>query len=124
MSGISRRSFLKMAGMALAGVVRPVPWPRALAPRFDEGWPSGPEVLLGRMVWPWGVKILSRPHPDGAELGQLKADDVVRIVREVVGKGVYPRNHVWYELEQGYVYKPYLQPVRNIHNPPVMALPA
>ena len=113
-----------MAGVALAGVARPAQWPRALAPRFDEGWPSGPDVLLGRMVWPWGIKILSRPHPDGAELGQLNADDVVRIVREVVGKGVFPRNHVWYELEQGYVYKPYLQPVRNIHNPPVMALPA
>ncbi len=110
--------------MALGGAVRLPQWPRALAPRFDEGWPSGPDVLLGRMVWPWGVKILSRPHPDGSELGQLKADDVVQIVREVVGKGVFNRNHVWYELEQGYVYKPYLQPVRNIHNPPVKMLPA
>ncbi len=110
--------------MALGGAVRLPQLPRALAPRFDEGWPSGPDVLLGRMVWPWGVKILSRPHPDGSELGQLKADDVVQIVREVVGKGVFNRNHVWYELEQGYVYKPYLQPVRNIHNPPVKMLPA
>jgi lipoprotein-anchoring transpeptidase ErfK/SrfK len=75
------------------------------------------------MVWPWGVKVLSRPRPDGAELGKLKADDVVRIVREVVGKGILPHNHVWYELEQGYAYAPHLQPTRNIRNPPLTALP-
>ena len=118
-----------MAGAALAGAAVPQAWPRAVArasagPSLEAPWPSGPDVLLGRMVWPWGIKILSRPHPDGRELGKLKADDVVRIVREVVGKGVYPRNHVWYELEEGYVYKPYLQPVRNIHNEPLAALPS
>lgn len=119
MTHLSRRSLFKLAGAALAGAA----FPRALALRFDPAWPEGPDVLLGRMVWPWGVKILSRPRPDGAELGKLQADDVVRIVREVVGKGILPHNHVWYELEQGYVYSPYLQPVRNIRNTPVAALP-
>jgi lipoprotein-anchoring transpeptidase ErfK/SrfK len=121
---LTRRSFLKLAGTALASAAFPsVAAPRALAPRLDPAWPSGPDVLLGRMVWPWGVHILSRPHPDGADLGVLKADDVVQIMREVVGKGIMSRTHVWYELEKGYVYKPYMQPVRNILNTPLTTLP-
>ncbi len=120
LTSISRRSFLKGAGLLLAGALLPrtLAWPAAA-----QAWPAGPGVLLGRMVWPWGIKILSRPRPDGAVLGQLNADDVVRIVREVVGKGIMPHNHVWYELEQGYVYAPYLQPVRNLRQVPLKTLP-
>jgi lipoprotein-anchoring transpeptidase ErfK/SrfK len=116
---LSRRAFLKLAGAALVSAALP----RTLAPRYTDPWPTGPNLLLGRMVWPWGIKILSRPRPDGAELGLLKADDVVPIVRELVGKGIMPHNHLWYELEQGYVYAPYLQPVRNLLNTPLATLP-
>jgi hypothetical protein len=69
------------------------------------------------------VKILSRPDPAGRELGELHPEDVVVILRDVVGRGLAPHNHVWNELENGFVYAPYLQPVRNRLNPPLTALP-
>ena len=125
MANLSRRSFLKIAGLALVGAALPhsAALPRALAPRYTDPWPSGPGVLLGRMVWPWGIHILSRPRPEGDDLGLLQADDVVQIVREVVGKGIMPHNHRYYELERGYVYAPYLQPCRNLRSTPLAALP-
>jgi lipoprotein-anchoring transpeptidase ErfK/SrfK len=75
------------------------------------------------VVWPWGVKILSRPNPLGRELGTLHPEDVVVVVRDVVGRGLAPHNHVWNELEKGYVYSSHLQPVRNILNAPLTAVP-
>jgi hypothetical protein len=39
-------------------------------------------------------------------------DDVVTIVREVVGLGFYPHNHVWFETPDGYAYSSWVQPVQ------------
>ena len=122
MLAVSRRDFLKLTGAALAGVAFPWRLPRASgAP--PSVWPQGPNVRLGRVVWPWGVKILSRPDPLGRELGELHPEDVVVTVRDVVGRGLAPHNHVYNELEKGYVYSSYLQPVRNIHNTPLATVP-
>ncbi|MBF8285145.1 MAG: YkuD protein, partial [Anaerolineales bacterium] len=86
MLAFSRRDFLKLTGAALAGVAFPWRLPRASgAP--PSVWPQGPNVRLGRVVWPWGVKILSRPDPLGRELGELHPEDVVVTVRDVVGRG-------------------------------------
>lgn len=111
---ISRRSFLKVSGAALAGLaLSRAPLARAL-PRPAEAWPVGPEKRLGRMCWPWGVSVMSRPNPLGTELRKVYPEDVVEIAREVVGQGMAYHTHVWNELaEGGYVYAPYLQPVRN-----------
>jgi hypothetical protein len=76
------------------------------------------------VVWPWGVKILSRPDPLGKELGELYPEDVVVVLRDVVGRGLAPHSHVWNELEKGYVYSPYLQPVRNALNKPLTTVPS
>ena len=118
MTSFSRRHFLKLAGAALAGAALPLGRPHlaAVAP-----WPQG--VRLGRVAWPWGVQILSRPDPTGVELGLLYPEDVVTILRDVVGRGLAPHNHVYNELEQGYVYAPYLQPVQNLINTPLTTLP-
>lgn len=118
MTKFSRRNFLKLAGAALAGAALPTGLPLRAG---TAAWPQG--VRLGRVVWPWGVKILSRPHPQGKELGQLYPEDVVPILRDVVGRGLSPHNHVWNEIEQGYVYAPHLQPVRNLLNAPLTTLP-
>ena len=117
MTTFSRRSFLKLAGAAFAGV--------ALASRprlqLDPVWPQG--VRLGRVTLSGRARVLSRPNPDGALLRYLDQDEVVPLLREVVGLGVLPHNHVWFELETGYVYTSYLQPVMNLPNPPLTAIP-
>ncbi len=121
---ISRRSFLKWSGAALAGLaLGRAPLARAL-PRLAEAWPTGPDKRLGRVCWPWGVSVMSRPSPLGAELGKVYPEDVVEIARDVVGQGMAYHTHVWNELTAGgYVYAPYLQPVRNWPQTPLTVLP-
>jgi lipoprotein-anchoring transpeptidase ErfK/SrfK len=46
------------------------------------------------------------------------------VVREVVGLGMAYHTHVWFELEEGFVYSTYLQPVVHAPQAPVAALPA
>lgn len=112
---ISRRRFLQLGGALLAGLLRP--------PRQDAnppGWTPG--VPLGRMTES-RIRVYSRPNPEGREIGFLYRDEVVPIVREIVGLGFYPHNHIWYETPQGYAYSPWLQPVR-FAPPPADAEPA
>lgn len=122
MSTFSRRAFLKLSGVTLAGA--------ALAshrrPQFDPSWPQGPDVRLGRGVITLVGRppVVSRPHLEGKLLYNLDEDQVVHIRREVVGLGVLPHNHVWFELDDGYVYSSYLQPVMNLPNMPLTTIPA
>ncbi|MBP7691735.1 MAG: L,D-transpeptidase [Anaerolineales bacterium] len=118
----SRRSFLKLAGAAPlilgAAAVRP---PAAEA---QAALPQGPEVWLGRVAWPWGVNVLRRPRPEGALVRTVMPEELVVIRREIVGVGMMPHNHVWYELDDGYVYSSYVQPARNWPQPPAASVPA
>ena len=128
----SRRSFLKLAGAAAAGALllpRLRPQSSGLfKPQFsaalDQRWPEGPDIKLGRGTLGWGAPILSRPHPEGVNLGYVYTDEVVRVLREVVGLGMAFHTHLWFELEKGYVYAPYLQPVMNLPQTPLTTLPA
>src|SRR5258708_11783345 len=128
----SRRSFLKLAGAAAAGALlmpklRPTPGSLSKpnpGPALAPPWPQGPGVKLGRGTLGWGAPILSRPHPEGVNLGYVYPDDVVRVLREVVGLGMAFHTHLWFELEQGYVYAPYLQPVMNVLQTPLTTIPA
>jgi len=135
----SRRDFLKLTGLAALGAALPhaqrSPAARKLArppSRRDPidilppgEWPEN--VPLGRGVLGWGAPILNRPHRDGAMIAAdsyVYPNDVVRIVRSVVGLGVDYFSHLWFELEQGYIYAPYLQPVMHAPQAPLATLPA
>src|SRR5689334_21760457 len=129
MTTFSRRAFLKLSGVTLAGVAglslspaRAVRRPDGVSgaaltsrrqSRFDPPppWPQGPEVRLGRAVLSLVGRppVISRPHRDGTLLYNLDEDQVVHIRRDVVGLGVLPHNHVWFEIDDGYVYSSYLQ---------------
>lgn len=135
----SRRSFLKLAGVTALGLTVPTRWAAAQYPTLPLGrgyrpprspvlppdaWPAGPDVRLGRGCLGWGASILSRPNPQGQLLGYVYPDEVVRIVREVVGLGMAYHTHVWFELETGYVYAPYLFPSYNLPQTPLDTVPA
>ena len=132
----SRRTFLKLAStMALGSVLPRATWsldPHAPAALHKFGarlqaspeWPSGPDVHLGRGALGWGAPILSRPHPDGTLLGHVFPDEVVKVNRHVVGLGMAYHTHVWYELDEGYVYFPSLQPVQNVPQTPLTSVPS
>ncbi|MBI4770378.1 MAG: L,D-transpeptidase [Chloroflexi bacterium] len=155
---LSRRSFLKLTGAALAGsagltfnvakspeggtfnvaksteggtfnVAKSPEGGTFNVKRLDlppEDWwalqPNGEPNRLGRITAPQ-AQLMSRPHPDGARVGWLLRDEVVRVVQEVVGKGWFPHNHVWVETPDGFVYSSLVQPVRPLLNQPLRELP-
>lgn len=64
------------------------------------------------------VKIKARPDEDAQTVGRLYEDAVVPWLREVVGHKQYYINQRWVETPEGYIYAPYLQPVKNLPNAP------
>jgi lipoprotein-anchoring transpeptidase ErfK/SrfK len=140
----SRRDFLKLTSLAALSAALPRNYrtaralPSAARRRADlpparrdpldvlppGEWP--PNVPLGRGVLGWGAPILNRPHRDGVMIAPdsyVYPNEVVRIIRSVVGLGVDYYSHVWFELEQGYIWAPYLQPVMWKPQTPVTSVP-
>ncbi|TAK37008.1 MAG: twin-arginine translocation signal domain-containing protein [Lysobacteraceae bacterium] len=109
---LSRRDFLKLSGITCAGVFAPRSW-RQAAGRPSTDWPPG--VPLGR-VTESRIRLIARPHAEGARLDYRYKDDVFPILRSVVGEGFYSHNHVWFETLDGYAYSPWAQPVEFLPN--------
>jgi lipoprotein-anchoring transpeptidase ErfK/SrfK len=113
---LSRRTFLKLSGGLLVGAAG------LASPEVDPPeWL--PVVRLGRMTES-RIRLYNRPHPDGSEVGFRFRDDVVTVLREVVGLGFYPHNHVWFETPAGYAYSAWVQPVRYAPMEPLAEVPA
>jgi len=68
--------------------------------------------------------LRSHPWPTSTFLGWKEQDEVVQVLREVVGEGAEPQNHVWMETPQGYLYFPDIQPILYQPSTPLTALPA
>jgi hypothetical protein len=69
------------------------------------------------------AELKRRPNPDSPTLGPVYEHTVVPWLREVVGKRPYRFNKRWVETPDGYIWAPYLQPVRNLFNQPLFNLP-
>lgn len=117
---LSRRDFLKLGGatMVSAPLLR-TSWRQPAG--HPPGWQTG--VRLGRMTES-RIRLYSRPDPDGQVLAFKYRDEVITIVREVVGRGFYPHNHVWFETPEGYAYSSWAQPVRFAPNEPMAEVSA
>jgi hypothetical protein len=119
---ISRRDFLKLSGVGLAGVAfGPRRMPTS-APRPDE-WSQAymPGTRLGRVTIA-RTALHARPTPESAQLGWKYLDEVGEVLREVVGMGTQYQNHVWMETSQGYLYAPDVQPIVYEPNTPVESI--
>jgi hypothetical protein len=110
--GLNRRSFLKLAGAASGAL---------LLPRLPS-FASSPQDRLCR-VTELEATLRLKPSPDAAAVGTATLDDVLKVEREVVGQGVYPHNHVWFETADGFLWSSEAQPVRHAPNPPLETLP-
>jgi hypothetical protein len=115
-SAINRRSFLKLValGMGSQDFLR-----RNQALAFGIFPTNG---RLGR-VNAGKVEVKARPDIDSQTVGVLYEDAVVSWLRELIGKNPYRTNQRWVETPDGYIWSPYLQPVRNDHNEPAEVLP-
>ncbi len=116
---ISRRSFLKMAALGVGSLALRPRWLDVLRPLAQTDFPQAEH--LGRVAVGM-VELKSRPDQDSETVGSLYEDAVVACLREVVGRKPYYINQRWVETSQGFIYGPYLQPVRNMPNQPVSEL--
>jgi len=121
---ISRRDFLKLSGI-VAGA--------AMLPRFESArktlnmsYPIGKK--LGRVCageyrsW---IDLRTEPNMDAPLTTRVWRDDVFEIKQEVIANKLdFNRyNQRWYETADGFIYAPFVQPVKNIINTPLSALP-
>ncbi len=129
---IARRDFLKLAALG-AGSLAFTPAERLsrlyLPP---QQFPGGER--LGRVsVYPnlYSTDLKAKPNAYSATVGSLPEDAVVEWGRSVIGSDTYSAgntvfqgsNKTWAETPQGYVYASHLQPVKNLVNNPLTALP-
>ena len=126
---LSRRDFLKIAGVGLGAL--------AFRPRmsFDLEYFSTPRRLpqfpasdiIGRVLEP-GIDLRSQPTNDetvNTSISKLDADTLVEWGRQVVGNVVGGlTNQRYVETPQGYIYASVLQPTRNLPNTPIQEMPA
>lgn len=113
-----RRKFIKQ-GLIGVGALAVFPSLRKL--QLETDWPIG--IKLGRVLGK--VELKSKPNLDSTTLGVLYEDAIVEWLQEVIGgpNYYYSRNLRWVETPDGYIYAPFLQPVKNIPNTPVEVLP-
>ena len=115
---MNRREFLKKSGIGLGAVLlAPYANLRQQTPQFPDA-PRLGRVCVGK------VDIRANPSAGAASVGVLYQDGVVNWLREVVGEVPIGRVSArWVETPDGFIYAPNVQPVKNLPNKPVGALP-
>jgi hypothetical protein len=108
---LSRRKFLKLAGLAYGAALLP-PLPPEESPRQAEG--------LGRAIHT--IRIHDRPSADAPQVGLLAAETVFSIFGTVLSDDDNT-NRTWFEMQRGFVHSAAVQPVRWLLNEPVGAMP-
>jgi hypothetical protein len=113
---ISRRSFLQLSA---AGFINAAMLKMKASGSFLD-FPSN--THLGRVCYGrWELK--SRPDYDSQSVGYVFDDQIVTIVREIVGRWPYRNNQRWIETPEGYLWGAYIQPVKNSINEPTLNIP-
>jgi hypothetical protein len=107
-----RRDFIKLMGLSVGGFATRSMWPASILPEFPNG------ENLGRALSE-GLRVHTRPTPDSSTVRQLVLDEIIPVLRTVVGSNPYRYNQKWVETLDGYVWSPEIQPVRNKLNVPV-----
>src|SRR6266545_850243 len=119
---LSRRDFLKIAGVGLGALAfnsfRPSEYPVSL-PQFPVG------ERLGRIFSK--IDVRSEPNFNAPSVGVLYDDQIVVWQQDLATRGEQNPNVIvqrWVKAPEGYIYAPHLQPVKNISNTPLTAIPA
>jgi lipoprotein-anchoring transpeptidase ErfK/SrfK len=113
---ISRRDFLQSTALAFGAVAIRPGLLNPLAGSFPENERLG-RIPVGR------VDIKLRPDYDAPNVGIYYEDAVVPWHREVLGIWPYRNNQRWVETDDGYIWSPDVQPVKNIPNTPILEIP-
>ena len=107
---ITRREFIKLISAgSLAFALKDLQVPRALAADYPKH---------GRVTWS-GIPLYDGPTFNANQIYNFRADEVVEITSiEENGEPGNPYNSVWYEVNGGYTYSGWLQPVETNYQKP------
>ena len=115
MKKITRKEFLRLgaiaAGSAFSGLSN-----RSLLDNFPDHERLG-RIAVGK------VEVKSYPDYDAPTISTLYEDTVIPWYREVIGPWPFRNNQRWIETEEGYIWGPDVQPVKNQLNQPINELP-
>jgi hypothetical protein len=114
MEKITRRDFLKLSATGALALALP-----------DLGFnraPAGPPASQGRVTWS-GIPLYDSPAFSAKKIHAFGMDQVVDLKGEVEGEPGNAFNHVWYQVDDGYTYSGWLQPVETILNRPAYDIP-
>lgn len=114
---LSRRNFLKVLGIGIGSLGI-----KSQALRSLADFPSSER--LGRVCIIGMVNIKAAPSEGSETVGVLYEDAVIPWLREVVAKAPNYNffNQKWIETPDGFVFAPFIQPVRNLPNSPITSL--
>lgn len=112
---LSRRDFLKLAGMG-AGTLALRPFRNSNLLQFPEAEKLG-RITVGKL------DLKARPDQNSQTVGALYEDNLIQWLREVVGPMPGRINQRWVETPDGYIWGGYVQPVHNKPNVPVTTMP-
>lgn len=109
MNTLSRRDFLKLSGLGLAGLMAP-------PLNFDTGDPF--ELQQGR-VTVRTVYLHEKPTALAAKVKLLQRDSIFKITNTAVSEDTDTHNRIWYQVgDEGYVHSGNIQPVRTTLSQP------
>src|SRR3972149_553389 len=114
-SQLSRRDFLKLSASGVLGLVlSELGMDRALA---------APPASQGRAIWS-GVQIYDAPYRTANKTDLLRIDEVVDLLGETPGDMIVNKfNNTWYQLDSGYTFSGWLQPVETHYQKPIYEIP-
>jgi len=69
------------------------------------------------------AEVKTKPDADSTTISKVYEDEVLPWLREVIGRRPYRRNQRWVETPGGYIWLPYLQPVKDLPNELINFLP-
>ncbi|MBI5962957.1 MAG: L,D-transpeptidase [Chloroflexi bacterium] len=114
MNTLSRRDFLKLSGIGLAGLLAP-----PLNFLVEDPFINQQGRVTTRTIW-----MYDRPSYDAAQVKICQRDTLVNITNTAISNDESTHNRVWYEIgSEGYLYSGNIQPVRTILNAPRMDIP-
>ena len=117
---ISRRRFLGLCGLSMAGLALPQ---RVWADSVIENPHNSRDILLGRVTQN-GIKLYDAPSAEANVLKTLVMDSLREITDVTISKDEHSSNRIWYELEgMGFTHSGRIQPVKKKFNPTFQGIP-
>ena len=113
LQNISRREFIKLSGLGLAGLFLP-----PLNFHFDDPFASQQGRVTSRIAW-----MYDQPSAQATQIKICHRDMLVNITNTAISDDTTSHNRVWYEIgtdgiREGFLYSGNIQPVKTILNIP------